>query len=67
MRYMESQLEGSPQDIEERIALTRERDALDVAAGRRRPESLHFIPPDMVRACRVVFPERYWKVEAADE
>ncbi|HBD20444.1 MAG TPA: hypothetical protein DC063_10450 [Arenimonas sp.] len=42
-------------------AVTRRLDALDVVAGQRRAEDLHFVPRDLALASRPVFPPTYRK------
>jgi hypothetical protein len=41
------------------VANTRLLDALDVLQGRRSADSLHFIPRDLARQSRPVFPAKY--------
>ena len=43
------------------VARTREQDAADVRSGKRTADSLHFIPRELARQSKPVFPKRYQK------
>lgn len=47
--------------VEAALAMTRRLDMLDVESGRRRPESLHFIPRDLALRGEPRFPGKYRK------
>jgi hypothetical protein len=42
-------------------AMTRRLDALDVRSGERQADSLHFVPSDLARKSKPIFPSTYRK------
>lgn len=52
---------GSHDAVAVAADMTRRLDALDVAGGQRRADSLHFLPRDLVQASRPAFPATYRK------
>lgn len=43
------------------VARMREQDTLDVLSGKRNADSLHFIPREIARQSKPVFPAKYRK------
>lgn len=52
---------GTAAALDVAAAVTRRLDILDVLSGQRRPDYLHFIPPDLARESRPIFPPTYAK------
>lgn len=49
------------EEIQRQVEETRQKDFDDIKSGKLKPEDLHFIPPDMARKSKPVFPKRYQK------